>query len=417
MIFRLLALFGPYHGDINNHVAWAKMAWKSGFKGFYDQVLFEGVSKPNYPPLAVLSFIGVYKFYQLTFSFFWNLNNLLPLFPSKLIPWLENNGLQAMMKLPTILADLGTGWLIFRLLEAKKRKNVLFWTASYLFNPAVFYLSSVWGQLESLVMFWTLAAVFLLSKKKLEWGTGAYILSLLVKPLALIFSPLIFILLCYRRPKFTIWLKLILVAILLVLFFSLPFYVGEPFTWFGSFYLKNLSGPPKMFYLTANAFNFWSLFFGLSPLPDQNKFFVFSYRTWGFLITIPFLLTILINFWQKKDPERIFKAMLLTNLVIFLFMTRMHERYLYPAIPLLAIISSQSKNWSWVYLLFSLSFFLNLYHNWWQPMIPGLINLLQTPSIIKILAAINLITFFWLWWNFFKNKRLLKLKPINDFRR
>jgi dolichyl-phosphate-mannose-protein mannosyltransferase len=418
-LLRLVLIFGPYHGDINSHLAWVSFIRNFGLRGFYESFNISAVSFPNYPPLAIFSFLSVDFLYQKLFSFFWWLNINLAIFPSFFIPWFKEHGPAAFMKLPAVLADMGIGILIYYFLRKQKRQLALLGSVLFLFNPAVFYLSGLWGQIESLVVFFLFLSFILLLEKKSLWGIVAFLLSLMVKPSALIFLPVVLILFLRNKVDFRLFLKTLVSVLALIFFLSLPFFSKEPFSWFFKFYSNIISGPKEMFYLSANAFNFWSLLFGLGNIADKITFKeILAYRTWGIFLSLPLVLVILIKLWQTKKANKVFQASLLITLVIFLFMTRMHERYLFPIIPFLSVLAIiNSIRFRWVYLFFSLSFFLNLYHNWWVPPINFLIVLLNNQLFIKGLTIFNLLFFLYLLFIFlevdwFSKKKLLLLKKV-----
>ena len=147
LLARLGLAYFQYSGDVNNHLVWSQSFIGEGAAGFYSRH-FPGYNDANYPPLAIYLFGLSVFLYQIILSFFQYLNNLIGAFPSALIPlWQSGNMQAAFLKLPAILADIGIGYLIYRL----TKKKLL--AAVYLFNPAVFYISAVWGQIESLPIF------------------------------------------------------------------------------------------------------------------------------------------------------------------------------------------------------------------------------------------------------------------------
>jgi len=397
-LLRLFLSFYYYHGDVNNHIAWVNFIKDFGLRGFYESFNLSYFSYPNYPPLAIFSFLSTDFLYEKISLFLWWININLPLFPSFLIPWFKEGGLQAMMKLPGILADMGLGALIYYFLKKQKNRFALWGSFLFLFNPAVFYLSGLWGQIESLVMFFVFLSLVLLFEKKIIFGILAFVLSLMVKPSSLIFAPVILILFLKNKPNFNLYLKTFFSVLFLILLFSLPFFIKEPFSWFFRFYANIISGPKEMFYLSANAFNFWTLLFGVGQISDKILFKEFlDYRTWGILLSLPLFLVVLIKLWQNIKIDKVFQACLLITLIIFLFMTRMHERYLFPVIPFLAVLTIiNSRKFKWAYIFFSLSFLFNLYHNWWIPPINFFINLISNPIFVKILIGGNLLFFLYL---------------------
>src|SRR3989344_5078099 len=91
LILRLSLLFVDYSWDVNNHITWAKDLWSRGFIGFYDTRSSEVFATPfpNYPPLSFLMFYLIYPLQSLLFRFLWFFNITIPLFPSKLIFFIQ----------------------------------------------------------------------------------------------------------------------------------------------------------------------------------------------------------------------------------------------------------------------------------------------------------------------------------------
>lgn len=88
-----------------------------------------------------------------------------------------------LVKLPSILADIGTALLLYRMLPEKKE----FYSALFLFNPLTLWISSGWGQYDSLPAFFTVLAVFLLMKSKAASSIPLLISALLkVYPIAFV---------------------------------------------------------------------------------------------------------------------------------------------------------------------------------------------------------------------------------------
>jgi len=109
-------------------------------------------------------------------------------------------------------------------------------------------------------------------------------------------------------------------------------------------YLTSVEDYP---YATANAFNLWTLLGG-QPVKDSNIFFILSYKTWG---TILFLICIGIAFAYLLKKRKSDFAMYFASFFIlssaFTFITRMHERYLLPAIIFLQFASCGKSGWQY----------------------------------------------------------------------
>ena len=138
LILRIfLSFFGTLRLDQGTFIAWSSILVKDGLKTFYN-----GWSDylPGY--LYVLWFLG-----KLNIG---------------VIP-------QAVLyKLPAIISDLATGLLIYKIIlkdPSARRRNEkwgLIGASIYLFNPAVWANSSLWGQVDSLTALTSILSIYLL---------------------------------------------------------------------------------------------------------------------------------------------------------------------------------------------------------------------------------------------------------------
>jgi hypothetical protein len=67
---------------------------------------------------------------------------------------------------------------------------------------------------------------------------------------------------------------------------------------------------------------------------------------------------------KKMSIERTFVFFSLLALVSFLFLPKMHERYLYPFFPLMSVALGFSKKWVGIFISISAIHFLNLFISW-----------------------------------------------------
>ena len=86
--------------------------------------------------------------------------------------------------------------------------------------------------------------------------------------------------------------------------------------------------------------------------------------SWQLAGTILFALAALIALWQiarKDDPEGLVVGSLVLAVAFFALPTRVHERYLFPALALAAPLIARSWRWAVLYGVLTLSFFANVY--------------------------------------------------------
>jgi len=420
LILRLSLSLSAYHGDLNNNISWGTLAVEKGLNGFYGSPDADDwpYSAPNQPPLTLLMFTGLRQVWIGIDKMTWWINYDVRLFPSRFVWFWRDHGMTLLMKLPSIIADLGIGLLVYKYLKKiNKHKFALVLTAVWLFNPITWYNSSIWGQTDSIVNLLGLAAILFLLKKDLVKFAVLFTLSFLFKGSLGIFIPILGLIAIFQKHSKEIWLRTIIYSLVTIILVSIWFHPHLDFPiWFINLY-KDRILPGEIGYLTANAFNFWWL---VDPgkVMDSTLFFGLPARVWGIIMTLVGMVGVMfwifefrilnlfsnskleIRNWRKvklniKD-SRFFISLALTALLTFLFMTRIHERYLYPFFPY-ATISLAFFPWLLVpYLLLSLIHLLNLYHLFWAPPISLLESLYVNPGFALFLSLMNILFFLFI---------------------
>ena len=173
-LLRVFLSFLVWHPDVNNHVDWGIRFWQYGPQKFFaPETNVWSYTWPNQPPGTIYIFAGIRKLFEFVFAFFWWINVNIPIFPSGIITFFESNLYPALLKFPSILADLGIAYLIYKVLRhwalgtRNTEKLAMVGTIFWLFNPVVWYNSSVWGQTDSVVNFFALLGFYFLFEKKL----------------------------------------------------------------------------------------------------------------------------------------------------------------------------------------------------------------------------------------------------------
>ena len=174
-------------------------------------------------------------------------------------------------------------------------------------------------------------------------------------------------------------LAAVVVAFLLVF----AFFPSNPFG-----IVDQLADSQKLYpFSSFYAFNFWEMFGRFKP--DDTTFIGLTHRWWGFLLFGAASLSIIWTFRDAKGPGLLALGTALSVLAFFLFVTRMHERYLFPSILLLvtagAALNARSI-WAILGVLTVVQFF-NVYYAY--------INF--TDSSHGIVETDNYLTVGWLW--------------------
>lgn len=406
-ILRLITSTIGYHGDLNNNISWGKVAYEKGLNGFYDGYKVPDTrspygssnsddweySAPNQPPLTIIVLAGMIFLEEKVSTLIWNLNDKISIFPSALVWYWESWGTILMVKLPSILADIGIGYIIYGYFRSQKKDELgIKLAAIWTFNPVIWYNSAVWGQTDSLVNILGLLSITFLIKKNLPVFAIFFALSFLFKGSLGIFIPLLFFYALFQKYRLNEWVKSIAYCLITITLISVWFYPQlDLFQWLYSLYTTRIL-PGEIGYLTANAFNFWWL---IDPgkIYDSTVYFIFPARIWGFITTLIINGCVIYWFSRKPNDKRLFAALILVSLASFMFLTRIHERYLYPLFPIATLFLGLSRGFLSIYLFFSLVHLFNLYNMYWVPGIPFFENLLSLNWFTNTLAVVSLFLF------------------------
>ena len=351
LILRLSLVYWQYSGDIRNHLVWGEGVLRFGKRFF--EARFDGYNQPNYPSVSLYLFALSAQVYRLIQDATLLINQVLPLFPSGLvnIVMIDNFKL-AIFKLPPILADLGIGWLIFRLTPNPKFRLLL--TASWLFNPAIIYVSTVWGQVESVPVLFLLASVFAVIKKRPILAHLFFAFAILSKQTALWLTPfyLVWFYQQFGLSKLLQGLGLQLVTFVLS-FIPLGLMPIQAVNW----YMETLASSSKL--ASDAAFNLWYWLKGGVNTLDSQQLGPLSIRATSWILVGGSFAVLLWRQIRNKSVD-IFTLLFLASLVAFFFQTRVHERHLFPALVFLLLANTAAKPKLIGYALLSSYFLANL---------------------------------------------------------
>lgn len=393
LILRLSLVFIAHHGDLNNNISWGDLAVNRGLVNYYEGSNWP-YSNPNQPPLTILTFATTSYIWKSVENLSWFLNNKFRIFPSAFIWFWEGRGMDLMVKLPGIIADLLIGYLIYKFLKERKNKQAFLITCIWLFNPVAWYNSVIWGQTDSIVNLLGFLSVIFLLKKDLVKSLVFMTLSVLFKGSLILFIPFIIFYAFFQKYQLRKWLHSAFYVLLTTTLISVWFHPKwDLFIWLVNLY-KNRIFPGEIGYLTANSFNFWWL---VNPgkILDSAIYLGVPARMWGIIIVLISMIALIFYLKRRLDEKRLLVSLAVISLVSFLFMTRIHERYLYPFFIPATVLLASIPGIIIPYFVLSLTHLLNLYHLFWAPGIPVLEKLYLNPAFSNIISLINLLVFIW----------------------
>ena len=383
LIFRLFLAYNTvgYETDIYLFKTWGEMVNDLGYSRVYHSDVFL-----DYPPgfLYVLGF----------------LDSLRELFGMDI----GSDGYTLMIKLPSVLGDIAAGLIIYKLGEKLSSKaTALFASAVYLFCPAIFINSAVWGQADGFCLLILLVSLLLLYGGKTIPSAVVYGLAVICKPQMLIFAPVYLFYTLYKKDIKGLVLGVLsgLVTIMLV---ATPYIENFDYFWLIEKYKSTMD---YYAYYTVNAYNVWGMFGkNWTGLPGEG-IGLFILNWFG-----PVLATALCGFFMWKGREKkhvIFPAAAVLMSTVYIFSVKMHERYLFPALIFIVITYFFTKDRKFLCVSAGLSFvhYLNvayvlyLNNSWIDPM----------SLEIVALSAAHVALYFWFIYLVYVNYCANKKQP------
>lgn len=263
------------------------------------------------------------------------------------------------LKLPSIIADIISAYVLYKL--AKKKLSVewsMLISALYIFNPAIFINSALWGQVDSFFALIIILAVYLLAEQKIGFSAALFSAAVLMKPQGIIFLPVIFFELV-RQKNLKNFMKAVGIALGVAILIILPFSINKDISWIFNLYSNTVSEYP---YASVNAFNFFSLI-GANYVKDTTTLFILSYHSWGMIFIVAITAFSWFIYIKGKNSTIAPSAALVQIAGVFTFSVGMHERYLFPAaaLAMLAFIYLKDKRFLILFAGYSTTIFINTY--------------------------------------------------------
>lgn len=265
------------------------------------------------------------------------------------------------LKCFVIIFDFATLAVVISLL--KKNSFNLLLCLVFLLNPAFWYNTVVWGQVDSIHTFFVFVSVLFAFNKKPFPALVFMLLAVNTKVQAVVFLPLLLMIIfnterTEKPQSYTevIFSLMVLAAIQFVIF--LPFIVSGNFQQT----IHSLINSSVDFYptLSRNAYNLWHLVFA-DPLNTSDQItFLLPLKLWGILLFVLFYVVVVFLFIKsKKGLPQIFLAFTLISLGFFFFNTQMHERYVHPVVLFAGLYAVFSRRY-YILIISSLGYLLNL---------------------------------------------------------
>ena len=257
-----------------------------------------------------------------------------------------------------VLCDLLIGCVLFFALRKWGLKSAVVGASLYIFNPAIMYDTSYWGQVDSVYTLFLLLSLQSLEGKKYFLSTLYASVAVLTKLQAFFFVPILAIVLISNLRVKRI-LGIVLGDVIFVTAIMFPFIgvVGN----IASNMFSNFGQYP---YVTMNALNPWFLLFSYAIpvfkqcMRDTNMVYGISFRMVGYLAFAAY--TGLVMYQIRKDERNLLLGSASIAFASFMLPTEIHERYLFPFFPLFLLIALRKREHIGVYTILTITYLLNL---------------------------------------------------------
>lgn len=325
LFFRMMIAYTTvHHYDLNFYIDWSSGARQGLFSAY------EKIKSLDYPPLFL---------FPLTIT-----GRLMTFSIVESIPGLE----MLVLKGWQILFDTATIPLIFAVLARENKWIAAAGAAFWAVNPSIILNSSYWGQTDSIMLFLLVLSFWLLRKQKPIASSVIMTLACLMKFQSLYFVPVFGL---FLITKFS-WKKIgysILAAVGTALTIFAPFIANSgwmlPFQiYFGGFEQYQRASLNACNYYMACGLNLKNI--------SQTMFGGLSAELFSVVVIILSVLALCFLYFTSTEKSPWILSFLFIQ-TIFMFTTRMHERYQIPAVifSLIACLHHRSKGLFLSYLV------------------------------------------------------------------
>lgn len=393
LALRLVLL--PFEGrpaDITDFAGWTRTIEQFGTHGLYAHAVAAGGHDVDYPP-----------------GYLWILTLIAHFDAALRQPGAAHDTLlRRLMKVPAIIADLGSALLIFALARRNwTEQKALIAAAIFTFSPTTWLISAYWGQVDSVAGFFLLCALLFTVSGRFPIAWLALAVAVLIKPQPLVVAPLLLAWQIWRQGWSARLIVPVVVGFGVAYVGSLPFAPssapGATLMWLLETYRNATRLYPYTSVSAANVYTVLGSFFE----SDVRVVHGLSIAAWGMLAFTLVLALIVAAFCKglrgelpQRAPEPLlFTATFAALAALFVVTTRMHERYLFMALtvaPLLILAGRWERCVAVVMLatftvnclLVLFLFTTGAYHRGVAPLI-HLISLLNVAALLTVVMCLT----------------------------
>ena len=280
-------------------------------------------------------------------------------------------------------------------------------------NPAAIMISAVWGQWDSVPMALVVFAVLALIRKRSWLAFPLLACACLFKPQLGVLIPLFAIadlrLRMLPLPGISRWRRWgtalqsawrgwaagFAASLAVILALSLPFGIGFPGMDTRYTLFERIQFAAERYASTSHgAYNLWYLLFPETRWDGDIGVFGLSHHQVGYVLFAGALVLAVIGV-LTIDPWPVAFAWggVVVTLAIYMLPTRIHERYVFPAVVFAFLLVLIAPQFRWLAGGLTITAFVGIYlsYSWYKPSID--VHVLQHHAVLRTLALVNLAMF------------------------
>jgi Gpi18-like mannosyltransferase len=204
--------------------------------------------------------------------------------------------------------------------------------------PPVLLIGAIWGQVDSLLAFFVLLTIYFLAENRPLAASLAFTVGFVVKPQIVAGLPfLAYWFVRHTSPR--AWLRAVGLSTVVVIALAFPFFPSLlPWRPLHDLALHLKDSADKYQYNAIFADNLWQAFDIAGDCDVEvcqdgrtgDEYLGLTTRTWGLALYLLSSAAIIVILRRTRSTAMLALGTSLCLLAFFVFMTRMHERYLFP---------------------------------------------------------------------------------------
>ncbi len=302
---------------------------------------------------------------------------------------------RAIVKSPSIVADLATAWLIYwwgRRWNSQRDAALI--AALYTLSPPIWINPAWWGQADTLLMLPLVATLLLFDRADGRWSWLLWAIAQATKPQAIVLLPVLAVM-TLRRYGCRGIVQGLGIALATFSVAALPLLAAGQAE---ELYHAIFTSAERFPIVTNGAYNVGYLLTGRARIHDTDLWLgVISYRLFGFCLLSGTTLLICLALLRRTDMLARFLAAATTALAFALLPTQIHERYLFLPLAFLVLCVCLDRSYLVLYVVLMVSATLNIFGDlsgFW-PSAATFIRATPLPSILAIGNIIMLLVLLW----------------------